>query len=226
MLSGKNIPKSFWPEAVNWTIYVLNRSSTLVVKDVALQGSWSGAKSLVAYFRVFGCVSHMHVPEARKTKLDNRRITCVLLGVSEESKGYRLFNPIIKRILVSKDRIFEEDKQWDWDGTQPIPDLEWDDGENERNDYAEIDVGGSERNDVVEIDVGHDTNVGEEFQRRRRSSSEGEDRVRVSINRQPPTWMGDYVPGKSLLEEESHMALMVTNDPTCLEEAVKDLNWR
>jgi transposase InsO family protein len=34
MLSDKNIPKTFWPEAVNWTIYVLNRCPTLAVKDV------------------------------------------------------------------------------------------------------------------------------------------------------------------------------------------------
>lgn len=34
MLSEKKIPKTFWPEAVNWTRHVLNRSPTLAVKDV------------------------------------------------------------------------------------------------------------------------------------------------------------------------------------------------
>lgn len=33
MLSGKDIPKTFWPEAVNWAAHVLNRSPTLAVKD-------------------------------------------------------------------------------------------------------------------------------------------------------------------------------------------------
>ena len=37
MLSDKNIPKTFWAEAVNWVVYVLNRCPTLAVKDVTLE---------------------------------------------------------------------------------------------------------------------------------------------------------------------------------------------
>ena len=111
MLSDKNIPKTFWPEAVNWTIYVLNRCPTLAVKDVTPEEAWSGVKPSVNHFRVFGCLAHVYVPEARRTKLDSRSITCVLLGVSEESKGYRLFDPVTKKVVVSRDVIFEEEKQ-------------------------------------------------------------------------------------------------------------------
>ena len=115
ILSDKNIPKTVWPGAMNWTIYVLNRCPTLAVKDVTPEEAWSGVKPSVDHFRVFGCIAHVYVPEERKTKLDNRSITCVLLGVSEESKGYRLFDPVAKRVVVSRDVIFEEEKQWDWD---------------------------------------------------------------------------------------------------------------
>jgi hypothetical protein len=34
--------------------------------------------------------------------------------MSEESKGYRLFDPVKNRVVVSRDVIFEEDKQWVW----------------------------------------------------------------------------------------------------------------
>ncbi|KAL0345469.1 UNVERIFIED_CONTAM: hypothetical protein Sradi_4378200 [Sesamum radiatum] len=40
MLPAKKILKSFWPEAVNWTIYVLNRSPKLVVKDRTAEEAW------------------------------------------------------------------------------------------------------------------------------------------------------------------------------------------
>ena len=70
-------------------------------------------KPLIDHFWVFGCITHVHVPEERRTKLDNRSITCVLLGVSKESKGYRLFDLVAKRVVVSRDVIFEEEKQWD-----------------------------------------------------------------------------------------------------------------
>ena len=106
MLSNKNFPKTFWPEAMNWTIYVLNRCPTLAIKNVTPKGAWSGVKPLVDHFQVFGYIAHVHVLEERRTKLDNRSITCVLLGVSKESKGYKLFNPIAKRVVVSRNVNF------------------------------------------------------------------------------------------------------------------------
>ena len=52
----------------------------------------------------------------------------MLLRVSEESKGYSLFDPVTKGVVVSGDVIFEEEKQWDWDVSsekQKVVDLEW-----------------------------------------------------------------------------------------------------
>ena len=56
MLTKKKVPKNFLHEAVRWTIYILNRSLTLVVEDMILEEPWSGVKPLVDYFRIFGCV--------------------------------------------------------------------------------------------------------------------------------------------------------------------------
>ncbi|KAH7521111.1 hypothetical protein JRO89_XSUnG0110800 [Xanthoceras sorbifolium] len=72
--------KMFWPEAVNWTVYILNRSPTLAVKNITLEEAWSGIKSSVEHFRVFGCLAHVHVPNAKRTKLEDKSIACVLLG--------------------------------------------------------------------------------------------------------------------------------------------------
>ena len=47
--------------------------------------------------------------------MEDKSFTCVLLGVSEESKAYRLYDPIAKKIVISRDVVFEEDKSWDWD---------------------------------------------------------------------------------------------------------------
>jgi transposase InsO family protein len=59
MLSGKELPKEFWPEVVNWSVYVLNRSPTLAVKDVTPEKAWSGIKPCVDHFRVFGWLMFM-----------------------------------------------------------------------------------------------------------------------------------------------------------------------
>ena len=52
------------------------------------------------------------------------------MGVSKESKGYKLFNPITKKVIVSRDVIFEEEKKWDRDKSfqeQILMDLNWED---------------------------------------------------------------------------------------------------
>lgn len=49
-----------------------------------------------------------------RKKLDKRSTKCVLLGVSEVSKAYRLFDPITHKIIISKDVIFDEADKWNW----------------------------------------------------------------------------------------------------------------
>jgi hypothetical protein len=44
MLSAKKIPKRFWLEVVNWTVYVLNRIPTFAVKNKTPEEAWSGIK--------------------------------------------------------------------------------------------------------------------------------------------------------------------------------------
>ncbi|KAH9743184.1 Integrase catalytic domain-containing protein [Citrus sinensis] len=37
--------------------------------------AWSGIKPSIEYFRVFGCISHVHVPDSKRTKLDDKRLS-------------------------------------------------------------------------------------------------------------------------------------------------------
>lgn len=87
LLSGKEMPKFLWPDAVRWTVHVLNRSYTRSIKDKVPEERWTGFKPKVDYFRVFGSIAHVHIPEQKRIKLDARSHKCILLGVSEESKA-------------------------------------------------------------------------------------------------------------------------------------------
>ena len=73
---------------------------------------------MVEYFRIFGCVAHVHVPDQRRSKLDDKSIKCVFPGVSDESKAWRLYDPVSEKIIVSKDVIFEEEESKDWGRTE------------------------------------------------------------------------------------------------------------
>lgn len=111
MLSEKGIPKPFWPEAVKWAVYVLNRCPTVALKDTTPEEVWSGAKPSVEHLRVFGCVCHIHVPDAKRTKLESKSISGILLGISDESKGYKVDDPVSKKVVISRDVVFEEKKK-------------------------------------------------------------------------------------------------------------------
>ena len=74
IISEKKILKSSWPEVVNWIVHILNQSPTLGVKNKTPEEAWSGVKPLVEHFRVFECISHVHVPDSKRNKLDDIRI--------------------------------------------------------------------------------------------------------------------------------------------------------
>ena len=63
------------------------------------------------------------MPDEKRKKLDDRGVKCVFLGVSAESKAYRLYNPVTKQIIISRDVVFDEENVWDWNDeeTPQIP---------------------------------------------------------------------------------------------------------
>ena len=53
--------------------------------------------------------------EARNVKkLDGRTQILVHLGIEPDSKTYRMLDPVSRKIIVSRDVIFEEDRRWKW----------------------------------------------------------------------------------------------------------------
>jgi hypothetical protein len=59
-------------------------------------------------------VSYAHVLDNKRTKLDSKSLKCVLLGISKESKAYRLYDPLSQKIIISRDVIFKEEDSWPW----------------------------------------------------------------------------------------------------------------
>lgn len=72
LLVMSGVPKNFWPEAVNWSIHVLNRSPTFAVQNMTPEEAWSGCKPVVDHFGVFGSIGYAHVPDQRRKKLDDK----------------------------------------------------------------------------------------------------------------------------------------------------------
>lgn len=67
----------------------------------------------VSHFRIFGCIAYAHVPKQLRKKLDDRSDKCIFLGYDEESKAYKLYKPITKKVIISRDVLFKEEDSWD-----------------------------------------------------------------------------------------------------------------
>ncbi|KAD7117288.1 hypothetical protein E3N88_04556 [Mikania micrantha] len=90
------------------TIYVLNRVPTKALTDCTPYEALKGRKPNLGSLRIFGCIAYSKVPSQHLTKLDDRSIKMVHLGMEEGSKAYRLFDPISKKICISRDVKFIE----------------------------------------------------------------------------------------------------------------------
>jgi hypothetical protein len=84
------------------------------------QEAWSGTKLNVAHLRTFGCIAYAHVPSKLRKKLDDRSEKCIFTGYSETSKAYRIYNPITKKLILSRDVQFLENQFWDDSENQQV----------------------------------------------------------------------------------------------------------
>ena len=139
----------------------------------------------------------------------------MLLGFSEESKGYRLYNPATKKIVVSKDVVFEENKGWSWNenAEHTESELKWNDDDLP---WGESDSDGEE-------EAGEPVTVAVEAQEEPQATvREGRRQTR------PPSYLRDYITENEEIDEgdEVNMVQINSSDPSTFVEAQKGINWR
>ena len=89
--------------------YILKRFPTKALQFITPYEAWHGKKPSIGHLRVFGCLAYALVPMQQHRKLDDKAVKCIFVGYTVESKGYRLYHPQSKRILISRDVVFVED---------------------------------------------------------------------------------------------------------------------
>ncbi|CAI7770710.1 unnamed protein product [Closterium sp. NIES-54] len=110
-------PEYFWPDAVRSACVAKNRALTHVGADKWVPYmEWIGRKPKVDMLRVFGCMCMALVPKhLRHNKLGAKAIWAVHLGMAQNSKGWLLWDPFTKKLLVSRDCKFMENLMYkDW----------------------------------------------------------------------------------------------------------------
>ena len=109
---------------------------------------------LLAHILVLVHLAYVHVPDPKRTKLDDKSKKYVLIGYDEKSKAYKLYDPIENKLVVSRDVEVNEEAGWDWKNQQEekceegikVP-TRVDEASSSRSSDEESDSGSSEEND-------------------------------------------------------------------------------
>ncbi|KAA3487752.1 pleiotropic drug resistance protein 3-like [Gossypium australe] len=88
LMFERNLPKNFWAEAVNTTVYLQNRLPTKALVQKTPFEAWFGFKPSLAHLRVFGFICYAHVPVVKRDKMAKMAQPGILVGYNCVKKGY------------------------------------------------------------------------------------------------------------------------------------------
>ena len=69
---------------------------------------WSGKEVKFSYLKVFGCVSYVHIDFDARSKLDAKSKIYFFFGYGDENFGYRFWDEQNRKIIKSRNVIFNE----------------------------------------------------------------------------------------------------------------------
>jgi hypothetical protein len=84
----------------------------MVVHGMTPGEKFTSKKPDVSHLIVFSCISYVHVLNEKRSKLDPKVDMCIFIRYSLEQKGYRCFNPSIRKLQVNRDVVFDEMANW------------------------------------------------------------------------------------------------------------------
>ena len=107
LLQTAGMTNNFWECAISTAAHARNRAPSRVNDYVSPHERLFGQQPDLSYLRVFGCLAYRHITSTRK-KFDATSERLIFVGYERASKGYRLWDPRTRKIVVSTDVTFEE----------------------------------------------------------------------------------------------------------------------
>ena len=73
-----------------------------------LEKVWSGKEVKFSHLKVFGCISYIYVDSDAHSKLDAKSKICFFIGYGDKKFGYRFWDEQNRKIIRSRNVIFNE----------------------------------------------------------------------------------------------------------------------
>ena len=83
------LPKPFWVDAVNTTVYLINRGPSVPLKCEIPEEAWTYKEVNVNHLCTFSCISYVHVRLDHICKLDPKSKRCIFIGYETREYDYR-----------------------------------------------------------------------------------------------------------------------------------------
>ena len=87
-----------------------------------LEEVWSGKEVKFSHLKFFGCVSYVHIDSDALSKLDAKPKICFFIGYGDEKFGYWFWDEQNKKIIRSRNVIFNEQVMYKYRSTV-VPDV-------------------------------------------------------------------------------------------------------
>jgi hypothetical protein len=108
MIQSKGLSLKYWVKAINYANYIINRTLAKALKHITSKETWNKLKLDGSHFRVFGNVAWAHIPDEKRKTLQPKSEKCIIVGYSEDVKGYRLLQLHFNEIITRRDVKFDE----------------------------------------------------------------------------------------------------------------------
>jgi hypothetical protein len=82
------------------TIFLQNHLPIKFLEEKTPFKSWYDYKSSLSFFKFFGSISFVHVPQVKQDKLDKKKISRIIVGYSLVSKAYKIYLQTHKMIIT------------------------------------------------------------------------------------------------------------------------------
>lgn len=108
LLYDASLTKTYWAEAVNMAVYLINRTINANSTNRTPEEIWSGKKIDLSHVKLFGSQVMVHIPKEKRRKLDFKSQKMIFVGYDFNTKGYRCMDPKTRKLIVSRDVEFME----------------------------------------------------------------------------------------------------------------------
>ena len=108
--SRSDLPLFLWAEAMNTAVNVINRTGPTKQPNKTPYELWYGKLPTVKDLKIFGTECFVHIPAEKRRKLDKKALKGYLVGYIEDGKGFRVYVPSMRDVLLSRDVLFKSEK--------------------------------------------------------------------------------------------------------------------